>query len=743
MNYELNSLNREQLAPVLDTEGAILVTAGAGSGKTRLLTHRIAYLIKEKGVSPFEILAITFTNKAAGEMAERLLDMTDGGDLVWVSTFHSMCAKILRRYAPFLGYTQSFSIYAEAERDKLIGAAVAEVEHDDEDLKKHALYHISNAKNLGLSPDAYQADFTYVDDIEKICEVYALYESKLKANNAMDFDDLLLKTRELLVNCKEAFEYYTNKFRYIHVDEFQDTNTIQYELIKLLASKHRNILAVGDEDQCIYGWRGANIENINNFIKDFNCKIYKLEQNYRSTKKILELANKLIANNTSRIDKKLWTENDSGVNIEKYVANSESDEADFVAQTIFALSHRGYALSDFAILMRINALTRPFEQRFLQYGITHKVYGGFKFYDRKEIKDLLAYFRILANHSDDEAITRVINFPKRGIGASSISNLYEVAFAKKVSLYQVIVNIENYSVSNALANKVKTFAAVLNCLEAQKDKLELSDLMRYLVNLLDLKTVFAEKNEENDSRKANISELITSIKEYTSANPGATLDDYMQTVTLWTDLDDAPTADCVNIATVHSAKGLEYKVVFIVGMEDGIFPISRAQTKAELEEERRLFYVAITRAKERLYITRARSRFMYGQVKESVPSRFLKEVGLEYAEKRNYAQENRDPAYSRERKWEDSYGFDESDDFDTGYRKGKFAEYTGSDNKPVRQNDGGGFYVGEKVRHKKFGVGTILSMSGSGISLSAVIEFEGYGRMNIAVAYAPITHEAR
>ncbi len=730
MDYDLNTLNKEQLGPVMDTEGAILVTAGAGSGKTRLLTHRIAYLITEKGVSPYNILAITFTNKAANEMAERLFDMTPDGRYVWVSTFHSMCARILRRYAEFLGYTRSFSIYAEAEKDKLISSIVSSL-CDDDDIKKKAAYHISNAKSLGISPEEYLKDFSYVDDIEKICEIFTEYDMTLKRNNAMDFDDLLVKTKQLLVDCDEAADYYRDKFQYIHIDEFQDTNTIQYELIKLLAAKHRNVCAVGDEDQCIYGWRGANIDNIQSFIRDFNCKVYKLEQNYRSTQKILELANKLIANNTSRIEKKLWTQNDVGVNVEHYVANSDGDEADFVIQTIYALSQRGYKLSDFAVLMRINALTRPFEQRLLQYGIPHKVYGGFKFYDRKEIKDLLAYFRIASNHFDNEAIVRVINFPKRGIGASSIANLNKLAADSDRSLYEVIANIENEAVPSSLKKKVAPFSTILRCLDEQKDKLKLGELLHYLILMLDLKTLYSEANEENDNRKANINELMNSINEYSTANPEATLDDYMQTVTLWTDLDDEPTADCVELATVHSAKGLEFKVVFIVGMEDGIFPLSRAVSKAEMEEERRLFYVAITRAKERLYITRTRSRYLYGAIKDSMPSRFLKEVGLET----KFEKSDR----GTYRKYDDAvYDNDSSNDECPRHK----TEYSRVDNHAVKRNtDTNGFEVGQTVRHKKFGLGKIISLDGSGISLSAVIDFEKCGKMNIAVAYAPISRE--
>ena len=737
MNYNLSSLNDEQLKPVLDTDGAILVTAGAGSGKTRLLTHRIAYLITEKGVSPYNILAITFTNKAAKEMVDRLYDMTAESQFVWVSTFHSMCAKMLRRYAQYIGYTQSFSIYAEAEKEKLVSSIVAEYnDSEDDDLKKNALYHISNAKNLGLSPEEYMKDYAFVDDIEKICAIYDEYQKSLKNNNAMDFDDLLLKTKELLVTCNEAREYYSNKFRYIHVDEFQDTNAIQYELVKLLAAKHRNVCAVGDEDQCIYGWRGADIENIQKYIADFNCKVYKLEQNYRSSKKILDIANKLIANNTSRIEKKLWTNNEQGVNVEHFVANGDGDEADFVVQTIYALSKRcEYKLSDFAVLMRINALTRPFEQRFMQYGIAHKIYGGFKFYDRKEIKDLLAYFRIVSNHYDNEAIARVINFPRRGIGASSLAVLEKIARESGRTLYDVIIDVERIDVANSLKKKVLPFSVILRCLEEQKGKRELSELMRYLILMLDLKSVYKEDTEENANRKANINELLSSIKEYTNANPNATLEDYMQTVTLWSDLDDEPTSDSVNIATVHSAKGLEFKVVFIVGVEEGIFPVSRAESKADIEEERRLFYVAITRAEQRLYVTRTRSRYLYGRIKDSLPSRFLSEIGLERKKERADL-EKRD-----KKSFYDNFGYDNDYDDYASFRI-KRTEYKRVDNRPVRQNnDVSGFRVRQTVKHRKFGLGKIISLSGSGISLSALIEFGGYGRMNIALAYAPVTAE--
>ena len=732
MEYDLNKLNKEQLSPVLDTEGAILVTAGAGSGKTRLLTHRIAYLITEKNVPPYNILAITFTNKAANEMAERVYQMTTLGKDVWISTFHSMCAKMLRYFAGEIGYSSSFSIYTETEKDKLI-ANILKDKDSDAEFKKTVSYHISNAKNLGLSEDEYLAEFSYVNSIEEICDCYRQYTLSLKENNAMDFDDLLLNAKKLLIQSTKARDYYQDKFRYIHIDEFQDTNAIQYALIKLLAAKHRNVCAVGDEDQCIYGWRGADISNIRKYISDFNCRIYKLEQNYRSTKNIISLANTLIANNTSRIEKNLWTDNGDGVKPEYYAARSDGEEADYVAQTIFGLRQKGYKLSDFAVLMRVNATSRPFEQRFLQYDIPHRIYGGFKFFDRKEIKDLLAYFRIIANPLDNEAIVRVINFPKRGIGASSVNKLSMRAIDTSRSLYDVIVNIENEDLGAAITTKVAPFAAVIRNLNKHKDELELHELMSYLVRMLDLKTVFAEPTEENDVRKANISELVASIKEYCAVNRGASVQDYMQSVSLWSDLDQEDGGDCVNIATVHSAKGLEFKVVFVVGMEEGLFPISRAKTKPEIEEERRLFYVAITRAMERLYITQARSRFMYGQTSPTSPSRFLSEIGLDVKPATN----------RRSYRSDEAYDYDQDSALDEMRRKTeKVCQYMAQSNKPKpKTNADLAIKEGDKVRHRKFGVGKIVSVSGEGVSKSAIIDFDGYGKMNIALAYAPIEKE--
>ncbi len=732
MEYDLSKLNKEQLLPVLDTEGAILVTAGAGSGKTRLLTHRIAYLIDQKGVPPYNILAITFTNKAANEMAERVCQMTPEGKDVWISTFHSMCAKMLRRFANEIGYSSSFSIYTESEKDKLI-ADILKEKDSDADFKRAVSYHISNAKNLGLDADEYLAEYAYVTSIEDICDCYKQYMLSLKENNAMDFDDLLLNAKKVLCESSKAREYYQEKFKYIHVDEFQDTNAIQYELIKILAAKYRNVCAVGDEDQCIYGWRGADISNIRKYISDFNCRVYKLEQNYRSTKNIISLANKLIANNTSRIEKKLWTDNDEGIKPEYYAAKSDGEEADYVAQTIFGLRRKGYKLSDFAVLMRVNATSRPFEQRFLQYGIPHRIYGGFKFFDRKEVKDLLAYFRIIANPLDNEAITRVINFPKRGIGASTINKLSMRAIDTSRSLYDVIVNVENEGLGAAVQSKVAPFAAVIRNLNKYKGELELYELMSYLVRMLDLKTLYSEPNEENDARKANISELVASIKEYSSNNPGASVQDYMQSVSLWSDLDQEDGGDCVNIATAHSAKGLEFKVVFVVGMEEGLFPISRAKTKPEIEEERRLFYVAITRAMERLYITQARSRFMYGQTSPTAPSRFLAEIGLDIK-----------PTPRRTLRSEESYDYDSDSSLDEmRSRAEKVNKFVSSANKPSRRatTEQLDFKEGDKIRHRKFGVGRIVSVSGTGISQSAIIEFDGYGKMNIALAYAPISKE--
>ena len=455
-NYDLSSLNDEQLRALKQVEGAVLVTAGAGSGKTRLLTHRIAYLVKEKHVDPYHILAITFTNKAANEMLERTSAMLDGQKDVWISTFHSMCVRILRKYIDKLGYKSSFSIYTDSDSDKLLDQILIEkkLDQDKKDFKKLVNFHISNCKNNNLTLSEYHNKMLTVPEIDKIMEIFAAYEKRLREANALDFDDLLTKTYELLVTDEEAREYYTNRFQYILVDEFQDTNVVQYDLVKLLSSKHKNVFVVGDEDQCIYTWRGASYKNIARFIRDYeNTKMFKLETNYRSTPNILTLANSLISNNTSRIEKVLKAVKEKGQEPEFYNAYDEQEEANFVVSKInFLVREKGYKFSDFAILMRMNALTLAFEQTLLSYNMPYRIYGGFKFYERAEIKVVLSYLKLFVNPQDEIALLRAINFPKRGIGDGALSAIREIATQNQQVMMDVILNLDGYEMKNSLSN---------------------------------------------------------------------------------------------------------------------------------------------------------------------------------------------------------------------------------------------------------------------------------------------------
>ncbi len=628
MQEILAKLNEEQLKPVTDTEGAVLVLAGAGSGKTRVLTSRIAYLIEEKGVRPSSILAITFTNKAANEMRVRLSDMVEGSESMWICTIHSMCVRILRMYAERLGYNKNFSIYSETERANVIKKAFAESGFEDEKLLKNIKFHVANAKMLGKTPQQYAEENADVKGIRDICAVYAAYCDHLKKNNALDFDDLLTEALRLLETDKDALEYLSGKFRYIHVDEFQDTNAVQYEIVKLLSTVHGNLFAVGDDDQSIYGWRGAKIENILDFEKDFpNAKVYKLERNYRSTKNILKLANAVIRNNGRRKDKVLWTENGEGSEAQYYQAETENDEALWVTRTISNLMREGYSFSDFAILMRINALTRAYEQEFSKYSVPYKVFGGFKFYERKEIKDLLAYLRVINNPFDSEAVSRIVNVPKRGIGARTVEILEQYAAENDLSVYDAVLDVDDLPLNAGSKQKVKAFGTLLKNLVLKGMEAGADEIVRDVINDSGILSMYADDSDESINKKANIDEFVNSVDEFCRMNKGATLGDFLNQVTLSSDTDEMDDTNYVTIATVHSVKGLEFKVVFVVGMEENIFPVSRAAyDDNELEEERRLLYVAITRARERLFFTRSRSRYLYGERSMTLESRFMKEL---------------------------------------------------------------------------------------------------------------------
>lgn len=752
INQILSKLNEEQIKPVMDTEGAVLVIAGAGSGKTRVLTSRIAYLVLEKGVSPANIMAITFTNKAADEMKTRLAKIIDGTEYMWVSTIHSMCVRILRRDIEKLGYDKNFTVYDETDKEKVLKRVFQTLGLDADKLLKQAKNYISNAKNDCISPDEFKAEYANIrlaDDIEK---VYKEYDEELMRSNALDFDDLLLKTYELLKSNEEVRAYYAEKFKYIHIDEFQDTNKVQFAIAKMLAGRHGNIFVVGDDDQSIYGWRGAKIENILNFETVFRgAKTYKLERNYRSTKKILQLANCIIKNNLGRKEKELYTENSDGARVETFTGSDENNEATFVAIQIKNLMARtDYSYKDFAVFMRVNALSRAFEQEFAKYGIPYRIFGGFKFFERKEIKDVLAYLKVIGNPFDDEAFLRAVSVPKRGIGDKTLSQLREFAVGAGLSLYDALLHLDEVAIGAAARTKLFNFRLLLDGFKDYAKTNSVPQLLKYIIDTTSFREQFSEKSEENTSKLYNISELINSAEQFVSDNKGADLSDYLNSVSLASDTDSINSDDAVTVATIHAVKGLEFKCVFVAGLDEKILPIARSGgDDDELEEERRLMYVAVTRAKERLYLTRATSRYMYGSREYMTPSRFLKE-----------AQPVLNPnAYEKSKTTEDyGYGYkndgyrgygayndDKSDDFPvsesrTGGYSSNYAKTfaAGSVPKENKNANYGGYKSGVKVKHAKFGEGTVIVVKGSGDNIIVDVAFKGVGIKALSVKYAPM-----
>ena len=733
MNSILETLNEEQIKPVTDTEGAVLVLAGAGSGKTRVLTSRIAYIIDEGKANLSQILAITFTNKAAGEMKERLEKMLGQGDSRWICTIHSMCVKILRDYGDRIGVKHGFSIYSEVERNNVIKKVFKELDFDDEKLLKSAKYHIANAKMLGLDPDQYGRKYAFERGIDDIVIIYEKYCQRLKENNALDFDDLLIETLRLLRADADTREYLSDKFRYIHVDEFQDTNAVQYNIIKLLASKHGNIFAVGDDDQSIYGWRGAEIENILKFDRDFpNAKIYKLERNYRSTGNILSLANCIIKNNSHRHGKTLWTSAGEGAKPEYYQADEESGEALFTARKIVDAVEKGARYSDFAVLMRINALTRSYEQEFTKYNIPYKVFGGFRFFERKEIKDILAYLRLVSNPFDSEAAERIINVPKRGIGGKTIEVMYSYARQNGLSLYDACLDCDTLDVSKGTKEKLKDFAALIKDFIVLSHGVPVAQLVRDIISLSDLHSAYDDGTDEGDGKLANIDEFISSVDDFSRLNPEATLDEYLSQVTLYSDTDEMDESDYVTIATIHAVKGLEFPCVFICGLEDGIMPSSRAEGDGrDTEEERRLMYVAITRAKEKLYLTRSKSRFLYGHRQISMPSKFINELAPVLGIKPQARPVYNEYSY-RSKYYDDDSGY--QSDIQPSLNSG-FKPSFGSPFKTV-QNAPKSYQVGMKVMHKKFGIGMIIAIKNGGATLN--VAFDGQGIKELSASLAPL-----
>ncbi len=758
----LKQLNQEQIKPVLDTEGAVLVIAGAGSGKTRVLTTRIAYLIGKKGVSPSEIMAITFTNKAAGEMKERLASLVGDIGEMWVSTIHSMCVRILRRDADKIGYDKFFTIYDETDKDKVLKRVFETLGYDADKLLKSAKNVISNAKNECMDPEQFKNANADLRFVQEFYNIYKEYDNVLFRSNAMDFDDLLYKTYTLFCTKPDIADYYSRKFRYVHIDEFQDTNKVQFALAQRLALTNGNLFAVGDDDQSIYGWRGAKIENILSFDTLYpNAKIYKLEQNYRSTKKILKLANCIIANNTGRRAKELWTENDDGARIETFVGTDENNEATYAAIQIKNLMARSSRLKykDFAVFMRLNALSRAFEQEFTKYGIPYRIFGGFRFFERKEIKDLLAYLKVINNTSDDESFLRSIAFPKRGIGEKTLHELREFAAGAETSLYGAIDKLDFTAIGAAAKTKLFNYKTMLDGFRAYSLNHGIAETIEYVTDTTGFKEQFAEKSEENTSRLYNLSELKNSAEQFERDNKGATLSDYLNSVTLSSDTDEINEDDAVTIATIHAVKGLEYKCVFVSGLDEKILPVARsAGDESELEEERRLMYVAVTRARERLYLTRATSRYLYGNREYMTKSRFLNEaqpvlnpeavLSAQSKEESGYGYENRNAYrdYRGSSKY-DGYGNSSYDDTpflssqSTGFSSSYARSFiSGSKPKPTAAvgNNASAYKCGTKVKHAKFGEGTVITVKGEGNNVILDVAFKGIGIKQLSAKYAPL-----
>lgn len=757
MHELLEGLNNKQLEAVTATEGPCLVIAGAGSGKTKVLTHKIAYLIQEKNVKPWSILAITFTNKAAREMKERIEKLVgDAINDMWVGTFHSICVRILRKCIDKIGYDSSFVIFDTSDQKTLIKQCIKEINLDDKMFTdKSVLSEISNAKNEMLEPDTYAIRANGDFRKERIAEVYKLYQARLKANNAVDFDDIINLTIEVLMENSETLEYYSNKFRYVLVDEYQDTNKAQFTLVTLLASKYGNITVVGDNDQGIYSFRGADIANILNFEKDFpGTKIVKLEQNYRCTGNILNAANAVIKNNETKYDKKLWTENEVGAKPTVYVGKDEYDEASYIVSQINSLKREEYYhYSDFTVLYRMNTQSRAIEDILRREDIPYKIVGGLKFYERKEIKDIIAYLRLVYNHTDNLSLIRVINEPKRGIGKNSLEQIEEIGNKNGISMFEVIKRANEFGLNRVFANS-KEFVETIEEFSVNKEKMTISELVKNILNKTGYKKALELENTiEAENRIENLEEFLTVTMEFEEEYADNSLAEFLESITLSSDIDEMEESEeSVTLMTLHSAKGLEFPAVFLVGMEEGIFPSYRSIGEPkELEEERRLCYVGITRAKNYLYLTCAKQRTMFGSTSCNPVSRFLKEIPQEllmgYEEAFNQKEEKfTDLSY----KWE--YGVqtkpvktykihDNASGYvaastSTGFAFRTAESFLNAINKKEENMDLSQYKEGQRVYHKKFGEGTINSLEAEGNDIKVDIEFDKVGHKRLMAKFA-------
>lgn len=727
-------LNPQQQEAVLHTEGPLLILAGAGSGKTRVLTHRIAYLIKEKGVNPWNIMAITFTNKAAGEMRERVDRLVEmGSESVWVSTFHSSCVRILRRYIDRIGYENNFSIY-DADDQKTIMKDICKRLNIDTKITKEKMLlgTISKAKDEGISPQEYQLNAMGDYKLQKVAEVYTEYQNQLKKNNALDFDDLLVKTVELFKSCPEVLDSYRERLRYIMVDEYQDTNTIQFQFVSLLAGKYRNLCVVGDDDQSIYKFRGANIGNILNFEEVFpDAKVIKLEQNYRSTQNILDCANEVIRNNQGRKEKKLWTENRAGELIHFRQFLNGYEEAEFIAGDIQDKVRRAENnYKDFAILYRTNAQSRLFEEKFLLANIPYKLVGGVNFYARKEIKDILAYLKTVDNARDDIAVKRIINVPKRGIGAASINKIQDYANKEGISFYEAAKIAEEIPGMGRSAAKVKPFVTFIQSLRSRLEYLSIRELFKNIIEETGyVKELEAEETEEANARIENIDELFSKIVTYEEENEHPTLGGFLEEVALIADIDTVEESDDrVLLMTLHSAKGLEFPNVYLAGMEDGIFPNYMTITsddRDELEEERRLCYVGMTRAMQHLTLTCAQMRMIRGETQYNKVSRFVREIPRELVDMGRTVPEKKTP----EVKLANTY-----EQMRQAFRTKAFEpkQFT------VTKSDGLEYGVGDTVKHVKFGIGTVTAITEGGRDYEVTVDFDRVGVKKMFASFAKL-----
>lgn len=759
----LDTLNEQQKQAVMTTEGPLLILAGAGSGKTRVLTHRTAYLIDELGVNPYNIMAITFTNKAAGEMRERIDKMVGyGSESIWVSTFHSTCVRILRRYIDRLGYSTNFTIY-DADDQKTLMKDICKRLNIDTKIHKERMFlsAISSAKDELIDPIEFEtrAAGDYAKRIQ--AQVYREYQQVLRQNNALDFDDLIMKTVELFKLDGEVLNAYQERLRYIMVDEYQDTNTAQFELIRLLANKYKNLCVVGDDDQSIYKFRGANIYNILNFEKHFpDATVIKLEQNYRSTQNILDAANGVIANNVGRKEKSLWTDNGTGDKIQFEQLDTANEEADYVTRDIMRRVRKGeYQYKDCAVLYRTNAQSRLFEERFIASNIPYKIVGGVNFYSRKEVKDMLSYLKTIANGQDDLAVRRIINVPKRGIGATSITKVSNYAAEHEMNFYSALCEAAEIPGLGKAAAKIEPFVLFVQSMKAKSKLKPVSELLQEIIETTGyVRELEAEGTDEAEARIENIDELISKAVDYEEAQEHPTLDGFLEEVALVADIDSLDAdSDYVVLMTLHSAKGLEFPNVYLAGMEDGLFPsymsIVSDNAEAEIEEERRLAYVGITRAMKNLTITSARVRMVRGQTQYGKVSRFVKEIppqllAGEIYEPKSYEEPVEESSFQKARKAFRStptYSGEVGEGYGSTFKSKKPAApvYTKVSNQRdfgsgATEKGGLSYEVGDRVRHMKFGEGEVTSIVAGGRDYEVTVDFDKVGTKKMFATFAKL-----